>query len=300
VKSPQLNIWGIGSPLASFAPTPIFALLAALFLSPNAEKVEPEAEVAAVNVVEASAKPEILPLEPIVDAPAAPADVAPIAPDLPADMRVVSSSKAGTKSLTLIHPGHLVALRRSDVVVLGENSATLPLNDSGDISWESLDRKTFSLLRGAVDWEAQAAGKDKPILRATASALPSRAISSGRHECRAFEAAAEPMTIICRVDSLTAGAVRVFGKKPQDGIAMAEVGEHRYFRAELDTNKDAFDSVVIGYSDGARGHVIRAEASKLPGETKASYSFLAASRAQPVVIRRFHHRHPPHDFPMFL
>lgn len=281
--------------------TPFFAILAALFLSPTAEQAEPAPASDVTNVVEASAKPEVLPLEPILEAPAPEPTPAVVVPELPADMRLVISSKAGMKSLTLVHPGHLVALRRGDVVMLGENSATLPLKDPGDISWESSDRKTFSMLRGAVDWEAQAKGHDKPILRATSNIEPSRTMAAGRHECRAFEVSAEPMTVICRVDSLTAGAVRVFGKKPQDGIAMVEVGEHRYFRADLDASKEAFDSVVIGYSDGARGHVIRAEASKLPGEAKASYSFLAASRAQPVVIRRFHHhRLHHHDDPFFL
>lgn len=301
MKIPRLNNWGFGSPLASFAATPVVALLAAFFLSPNAEKSEPAAEIVPMNVVQASAKPEVLPLGPIVEAPVAQTDVAPAIPELPRGMKAVVNSKGGTKSVTLVHQGHLVVLRRGDVVVLGENSATLPLKEPGDISWESLDRKTFAMLRGALNWESQTNGKDKPILQATASVEPSRSITSGRHECRAFEATAEPMTVICRVDSLTAGAVRVFGKKPQDGIAMAEVGEHRYFRADLDASKETFDSVVIGYSDGARGHVIRAEASKLPGETKASYSFLAASRAQPIVIRRFHRHHdPPHPFDTFL
>ena len=281
---------------------PFFALFATLFLSPTAEKPQAEAESAPVNVVEASAKPEVLPLGPVAEAPAPQIESAPVQPELPGDMKAIVSSKAGAKSLTVVHPGHLVALRRGDVVVLGENSATMPLKDSGDISWESSDRKTFSMLRGVVDWEEQAKGPGKPVLRATSSVLPSRSITSGRHECRAFENALEPMTVICRVDSLTAGAVRVFGKKPQEGIAMAEVGEHRYFRADLDASKDSFDSVVIGYSDGSRGHVIRAEASKLPGEAKASYSFLAASRAQPIqIIRRFHpHRFHHHDDPFFL
>ena len=128
---------------------------------------------------------------------------------------------------------------------------------------------------------------------------PMREISSARHNCKALNGMNEVVTVICRIDSLAVGAARPFGDKPQQGIAMVETGEHRYFRMDLDTRKDDFDAVVIGYSDGVRGHVIRAEASKLPGETKTSFSLLAATRAQPIPIRRFRH-HPPRHFDPLL
>ena len=140
-----------------------------------------------------------------------------------------------------------------------------------------------------------------PRLVATGQMSPMREISSARHACKALNGLNEVVTVICRIDSLAVGAARPFGDKPQQGIAMVETGEHRYFRMDLDTRKDDFDAVVIGYSDGVRGHVIRAEASKLPGETKTSFSLLAATRAQPIPMRIFRpHHDPPHPLDFFL
>jgi hypothetical protein len=239
----------------------------------------------------------------VVDAPESKPEPQIVAPELPADVRVIVNSIKGVKMLTLVHRGHLVTLRRGDAVALGENSISVPIKDTASITWESSERKTFETLQGVVEWDEQAGKSPKPRLRATARVSPMRDISSARHDCKAFDGTDEIVTVICRIDSLAVGAVRAFGNQPQDGIATVETGDHRYFRMDLDARKDDFDAVVIGYSDGIRGHVIRAELSKLPGETKASFSLLAATRAQPAPIRRFrgHHlHHPPHDFEPFL
>jgi hypothetical protein len=198
--------------------------------------------------------------------------------------------------LTLVHQGRLVTLRKGGTDVLGENSISVPVKDASPIAWESSDRKTFETVRGVVEWNERAGKAPTPQLRPTERVSPMREISSVRHDCKAFDGKDEIVTVICRIDSLAVGAVRVFGGKPQDGIAMAESGEHRYFRMDLDTSKDDIDAVVVGYSDGIRGHVIRAEVSKLPGETKASFSLLEATRTQPAPVRFFRgHHHPPRE-----
>ncbi len=273
---------------------------ASLFIGSGAEDKPAEADEPAQNVVVAPARPDVVPLGPVLEE-SAPKVVNPepefVAPELPAGMKVVVNSKGGAKMLTLVHQGHLVSLRRGDTVVLGDNAASAPMKDVTSMVWESSDRKTFETLRGVVQWDGQAGAREVPTLRTTAKVSPTRGISGARHECKSFEEANDVVTVMCRVDSLAVGAARPFGAKPQAGISMLETGEHRYFRMDLDTSSNEFDAVVIGYSDGARGHVIRAEASKLPGETKPSFSLREATRAQPVVVRRFfHHRHPPHDF----
>lgn len=274
--------------------TSYLALLAAFFLGPSAadKQIAPEPAPALANV--APPLPEVVPLGPVVEVPENTPAPAEVVPEMPADMRVIVNSKGGAKSLTLVHPGHLLTLRRGDTVVLGDNSVSIPIKEAESMSWESAERQTFTTLRGVVEWEVTAGSRPTPSLRATSHALPTREVVSARHACKAFDGSKETVTVLCRVESLAVGAARAFGDKPQQGIAMVEVGERRYFRMELDLSKNEFDAVVIGYSDGIRGHVIRAEASKLPGETKASLSLSAAARTQPFrIIRRFHH-HPHH------
>ncbi len=282
---------------------PHFTVFAAFFLSPGAEK-QPVAPVTApTNLAVMAAVPEVLPMGPVVHPSEDRIETKVVAPEVPADLRVIVNAKAGIKIMTLVHQGHLVTLRRGDAVVLGDNSVSVPIKEAGPMKWESLERKTFETLRGIVEWDEHVGKSPTPRLVATERISPMRTISSARHECKAFDVMNEVVTVFCRIDSIGVGAVRVFGDKPQAGISMAETGaatgELRYFRMDLDTRKNDFDAVVIGYSDGVRGHVIRAESSKLPGETKASFSLLAAARAQPIPIRRFFHHHR-HDFEPFL
>lgn len=271
-----------------------------LFLNPSVEDKPKASDPAPEKVVPAAPTPEVVPIGTLVETPVEAPQAAIVVPELPSDMRVVVNGKGGVKLLTIVHQGHLVSLRSGETSVLGDNSASIPLKGDGVISWESSDRKTFEMLRGVVDWEKGQGTNPKPELRATARALPIRDISSARHDCRAYEGQGDVVTVLCRIDSLAVGAARTLSTKPQDGITMTEVGEHRYYRMDLDPTQNEVDAVVIGYSDGARGHVIRAEISKLPGETKAAFSFQAANRAQPILMpRRFHH-HPVRDFDMFL
>lgn len=273
-----------------------FALLAALWVAPGcATKPAPAPEPAPVKA-ETAAAPQVVPIGPVVEMPEVKPAPEVVTPELPQDMKVVVNSKAGAKTLTLVHRGHIVSLQRPDTTMLGDNSVSLPFKETSAIAWESSDRQTFETLRGVVEWETQPGKKETPKLRAVSRVLPMRALSAGKHDCRAFDGTNEVITILCRVDSLAVGASRAFGGKAHEGIAIAETGEKRYFRMDLDPSKNEFDAVVIGYSDGVRGHVIRAEASKLPGETKASLALLSTARAQPIrIIRRFHH-HPHHEF----
>lgn len=273
----------------------------ALFLNTAGEDQQPAPENPPAQAPVAATQPEVVPLGPVTELPVEEKQPVFVVPELPADMKVIVNGKAGVKRLTLVHQGHLVTLRSGDTVVLGDNSVSLPLKDATSITWESSERKTFATLRGVVEWEVSSNSRETPKLRATESVSPEREISAARHECKAFPARDEVVTVMCRVDSLAVGAARPFATKAQDGIVMVESGERRYYRMDLDPNKNEFDAVVIGYSDGARGHVIRAETSKLPGEKKASFTLLAAQRAQPIPIRRFFSHHdPPHPLDFFL
>ncbi|MBK9258587.1 MAG: hypothetical protein IPM54_02000 [Polyangiaceae bacterium] len=263
------------------------ALFAALFLDHGV--TETMAAPASVSEDAPAAPVDLLAPAPAAELPAEKPELPIAMPELPRDMRVVVTSKAGRTMLTLVRPGHLVTLMQGDQRVFGDNSASLSPAGTLPIAWETSERTTFETLRGEVEWDGQSAR-----LRATALLSPVGETSSARHDCKAFDGGNGAVTVVCRIDSWAAGAARVFGDKPQAGINTIDAEDKKFFRAELDAGSDGVDAVVLGYSQGSVGHVIRAEASVLPGETKPSFSLLATSRAQPFVFPRFRRHPPPH------
>ncbi len=277
------------------------AVLAAFFLGNGAtETKSAPADEPAAPVIVADQTNEPALVQP-VEAPVVAPEAAAKAPKLPSDMRVFVKSKGGQLSIVVIRLGHLVTLAQGDQRVFGTNEVSLPLSGAAPIVWETSHRKTLDTLRGEVEWEGKP-GASTAWLRAQAELSPVRRVSSAWHDCRAFDGLNGAISLLCRIDSFAAGAARVLGDKPQQGIHMIALDAEgkKFFRMELETGKDGADAVVLGYSEGGRGHVIRAEASLLPGETKPSFALLETSRAQPIVFRRIrhpHHRHPiDHDF----
>jgi hypothetical protein len=276
------------------------ALFAVLFLDQRGIEKTPAPASAPVDLAVVAAPTDAL-APAVVEAPAGKEERVASIPELPADMRIVVTSKAGRSMLTLVRPGHLVTLVQGEQRVFGDNSASLSVTAGAPILWETSERKAFETLRGAVEWDGRLEALKSARLRTTALLSQVGETSSARHDCKAFDGTKGSITVICRVDSLAVGAARVFADKPQQGINTTMSGEKSFFRMELDAGADGTDAVVLGYSDGAHGHVIRAESSKLPGEKAPSFALLSTARAQPMPIRRFRHPHrfPPHD-PIFF
>ena len=275
------------------------AVLAAFFLGNGAtETKSAPAEEPATPVIVAAQTNVPTPVQPVEALVVAPLPVAKV-PEVPSDMRVFVKSKGGHASIVVIRLGHVVTLAQGDQRVFGTHEVSLPLTGAAPIVWETSHRKTLDTLRGEVEWEGQP-GASTAWLRAQAKLSPVSRVSSAGHDCRAFDGLNGAISLLCRIDSYAAGAARVFGDNPHQGIHTIALDEERqkFFRMELDPGKDGADAVVLGYSEGGRGHVIRAEASVLPGEPKPSFALLETSRAQPIVFPRF--RHPHHRNPLLL
>ena len=73
-------------------------------------------------------------------------------------------------------------------------------------------------------------------------------------------------------------------------------GDPTLVRFDLPLAEDGVAARALGYVSAGSGVVMRAEASRLPGEERATLALLSAERAQPVPMPRFRHR-PPHRRP---
>ncbi|MDI3288584.1 hypothetical protein [Polyangium sp. 15x6] len=265
-------------------------LLAAAFLF-SSGSAEPASEAASAPeaAAAAAAAPAAAPAS--AAAPAA----APEPPALLDGMRVLLGKRAGSLvTVSVVRPRHLVTIVQGDKRVLGSNEASLAVDPAQPITWETTDRGTLETLRGEAVISLQ--GDGRPVsatLRPKALLAAVAEEAEGRHVCKAFEGTSAGFAVVCRVESLTVAAARTFGDAPLDRIQNVATGEHTFFRMELDPGADGVDATVLGYSSAARGHVLRAEASRLPGEARPSLALLSESRMQPVPIpRRFPHRRP--------
>jgi len=277
--------------------TQFLPLLAALAVAPlsvapveiaPAEASAPEAEAPrAVVAVPAS---EAAPPAETVEAKA------PERPALPANMRVILGKLvANERTLTVVRPGHLVALASGDKRAFGMHEAHLVVGMDAPVTWETADKSSLEVMRGDVVLAVEERGKARAELRPLEAPLPFTEESAGRHVCKAFEPESASFVVVCKVDSLVASAARVFGEVPLDRIQTVATDSRKFFRFEIAPGEEGVDAAVFGYSDGARGHVVRAEASVLPGEPRPMFALLSASRSQPIPIpRAFPHRHPPH------
>jgi len=270
-------------------------LLAAFLLSGSVETTS-EAAAAPAPAIAPVAAPASL----TAPASAPEADVAEPAsepPALPAGMRAILGKRVGPKiTLSVVRPRHVVTLVQGNTRALGSNEVSLAVDPTEPITWETTDRQTLETLRGEAFVDLREDGRfDAATLRPTTFLTAVAEESDGRHTCKAFALKNAGFSVVCRVESLTVSAARTFGESPLDRINNVAAGEQTFLRMELDPGAEGVDAAVLGYSSGARGHVVRAEASKLPGEARPSLALLSASRQQPVPLpRRFPHHRRPH------
>lgn len=277
--------------------TPALALVAALLAS--CAKPEPAPRAAAEPAVAPRAALETAPIAAPLDEPiAAPKPPAP-PPLLPEDIRVVVQPKGSLAVVTIIRPGHLIALLHGGDQVLGqgEASATVSTDPQIPFVWETSHRDSLETVRGVLEFDLSDRARPRGKLRATAQPAAVAQDIAGRHACKAFELGDEGYSVVCRAGSFAASAARLFGGEPRERILSLAGDEQSFFRIELDPKREV-DAAVLGYSDGVRGHVVRAELTALPGEPRPALALLSASRAQPIPMPRpFRHPHriPHHD-----
>jgi hypothetical protein len=236
-------------------------------------------------------------------APEPPADVAPLPRatenEPPRDLLTVVSRDPDGQRVRASRPGFLVALRRGEARAVGEPEARLLIATAGTeatpIVWETTKLDTLATTRGTIDVDgagvAHVTGGDAP--RDVAEDV------KRGHRCRGHEDGAGGFTVLCRTGPIV--AVRNLATDEQlSGITTVGL---TLVRLDLPARPDRPDAFVIAYVDRSARVVVRAEASRVPGETSASLALASADRDQPV--RAFpmspfpRHRHPrpiPSDF----
>jgi hypothetical protein len=267
-------------------------LLAACNAAAPAPAAVPAGEPATEPVTAAATEPvTAAATEPAAVTVPAPAPV----PELPADMRVIAQARGGGVLITVSRPGHAVALVQGKERAFGMNQASLAVDTKKPVIWETTGRATLDVLRGEVTAEG-AKGSARPTASLRVTEIPALVgeDEAGRHACHAHNGATAGFTVVCRVESFGANAVRLLGDTPQSRIQRIE-DETTFVRIELDPAEREVDAAILAYASGGRGYVVRAEASALPGEPRPLLALLSAERTQPQPIpRRFPPHHPPH------
>jgi hypothetical protein len=231
--------------------------------------------------------------------PPAPAEVPAIRPtgaEVPRDLTVrVERDRTGAH-LRVERRGSLVALRRAGARAAGDAAARLDVEPGGTgatpIVWETTKLDTLETTRGTIGvgggGEVQVAVAEAP--------LPVAEEAKRGHRCRAHEDGDGGFAVVCRTGptvalrNLTSGA-------PMDGVTTVTHGA-TFVRLDLPAPRERPNAFVIAYVDGLSRVVIRAEASLVAGEEKASLALVSANRQQPAVVipmRRFLHRRPEWD-----
>ncbi|HVY44412.1 MAG TPA: hypothetical protein VHB21_00985, partial [Minicystis sp.] len=111
------------------------------------------------------------------------------------------------------------------------------------------------------------------------------------HVCRAHADGFGGFAVVCRV-ATAANAADVAGDDAAEGVFVLERGHAALARLDVDLGARDFDAKAVGYNARGRGVVVRAEASRLPGEAAPSFVLASDARLQPVVPRRFICRMP--------
>jgi hypothetical protein len=247
-----------------------------------------------LSLVLASAAPEERPPTPpieaaladLVVAPAIEVAAAPRPPPIQAIPRaapsdvVVDARAAGDASwsLRVRRDGHLVVLRRPGKRAAGAKEASMVVgrDDPGPLVWETTSLDSLATTRGLVELDREGARL----------ALADAPVPLGReirplHRCDSYEDGLGGFTVLCRVERVVE-AENVASADPAEGVVVIP-GRTTVVRLDLPATPGAADARVIGYADGRMGHVIRAEASLLPGEAKPSLAVFSSERIQPVI-----------------
>jgi hypothetical protein len=205
---------------------------------------------------------------------------------LPADLAFDVRASGEGWAVRARHPKHLLALRRDDRRFAAATEAALVVapGDSA-LVWETTDLASLATTRGLLHLDPRQGG-EPPALRPVLAEPP---VLAGRnqtplHRCEAIQDGAGGFTVLCGVERM-ASVENLTGADRRDGaVVVGRAGNKSVVRLDLPASQNAVDARVIGYASGNLGHVIRAEASFLPGEAGPSFTLSSAERRQPVVF----------------
>ncbi len=265
--------WKVGATALGFATALSFA--APPTASPEAphRPAEPEASVAMARIE--------------ADDPASP-DLRAAGVAVPSGLEVTAVQERGHWTVTVRHPGKLVALRAAGAIAAGRDWATVKLTAEPSAKppkmvWESTEASSLATVRGVLRIGGDGAVENEMV------ALPRMvAEQHGRaHLCRAHDDAQQGVSVLCRI-SAEAGRVRaanLLGTEPLEHAWVVPMGA-----AARDVDLVRLDLPAIGgaraaaisYLLGARAVLVRAEASRLPEEQTPSVFLGQSERVQPL------------------
>jgi hypothetical protein len=187
--------------------------------------------------------------------------------------------------VTVRHPGRLVALRAGDALATGRDWAAVRVTGEAAMRlvWESTEAATLSTTRGVVEL-----GAGEARAEATAAPRPAGEHRGRAHLCRAHEDGDGGLAVVCRVDgpgqrvraaNLLSGEVLEHAR-----VITARDGQRPVHLARLDLPRvDGARAFALTYLVGTRAVLVRAEASRLPGELAPTLFLGASERVQPLL-----------------
>jgi hypothetical protein len=215
--------------------------------------------------------------------------------------------------VSLRRPGHMVTLSCGDQRDVGRESASIRLPYAGgssapELAWETADWSSLSVARGALRLVTDAWGALGGVSSLVDTPAPVASLEGRLHRCVAYADGAGGFTALCRVGpaSRQVGAADLTSNKPKVELAPWRIGAANLTSGDPrqgvwlvhgDASSGLGDALVrldvplllgsvegrlVGYLEGATSVVIRAEASRLPGE-EPRIVLSTASQKQPVV-----------------
>jgi hypothetical protein len=218
---------------------------------------------------------------------------------VPKDLKVlVRADKGAGWTVTLTRPRHLVTLRRLDQRRAGEDRVSFKVARGEEASeplvWESTGLDGLSTTRGTLRLD----GAGHAALRlATPPRLVGAIEKHQRHSCQAQDDGFGGQSVLCRVEAWVTAA-NLGAADPGENIAYARPeGSAKLVRFDFPAGGPSVTAMVLGYTDGLDGVVVRAEQSFLPGEAGPSLTLLSDVRRQPMMLRptHWHERFDPID-----
>lgn len=207
---------------------------------------------------------------------------------VPKDLKVlVRADKAAGWTVTLTRPRHLVALRRLDQRRAGEDRVSFKVARGDEASeplvWESTGLDGLVTTRGTLRLD----GAGHAALRlATPPRLVGEIEKKKRHSCQAQDDGFGGQSVLCRVEAWVTAA-NLGAADPGENIAYARPeGSAKLVRFDFPAGGPGVTAMVLGYTDGLDGVVVRAEQSFLPGEAGPSLTLLSDVRRQPLLPQR--------------
>ncbi len=222
-----------------------------------------------------------------------------ISAPVPADLTVVvKPDKASGWTLTLKRSKQIVSLRRGAKRSAGEHAASLKIprgeEDTAPLVWETIHRDSLVTTRGTVHLDR--AGKAELFL-AEAPKVLGAIEQHRRHTCQPQDDGLGGVTVLCRVDAwITAGNASAEDPNENVWVSRNEQGAG-LVRFDFPASGPGVTAMILGYTDGINGVVVRAEQTFLPGEAAPSLTVLSDDRRQPFAPfpRRWHERFDPLD-----